>query len=118
MEIFNCKETKEKRRVLRKNLTDAEKALWKKLRGKRLEGLKFFRQHGIGTYIADFYHNDAEDHGRKPVGESVPAEGWKKGSDMICSGHGNKAECSWAYHYEFHVVWIPKYRKKILKGDL
>jgi very-short-patch-repair endonuclease len=33
MEIFNCKETKEKRRVLRKNLTDAEKALWKKLRG-------------------------------------------------------------------------------------
>ena len=37
---------------------------------------------------------------------------------MICSDHGNKAECSWAYHYEFHVVWIPKYRKKILKGDL
>ena len=23
-----------------------------------------------------------------------------------------------AYHHEFHVVWIPKYRKKILKGDL
>jgi len=22
------------------------------------------------------YQNDAEDHGRKPVGESVPAEGW------------------------------------------
>jgi hypothetical protein len=41
------------------------------------------------------YQNDAEDHGREPVGESVPAEGWKKGSDMICSDHGNKAECSW-----------------------
>ena len=40
------------------------------------------------------YPNNAEDHGRKPVGESVPAEGWKKGSDMICSDHGNKAECS------------------------
>jgi len=24
----------------------------------------------------DLYQNDAEDHGRKPVGESVPAEGW------------------------------------------
>jgi len=24
----------------------------------------------------DTYQNDAEDHGRKPVGESVPAEGW------------------------------------------
>jgi len=55
MGIFNRQETKEKRRALRKNLTEAEKALWKKLRGKRLEGLKFFRQSGIGTYIADFY---------------------------------------------------------------
>jgi len=24
----------------------------------------------------EIYQNDAEDHGRKPVGESVPAEGW------------------------------------------
>jgi len=55
VKIFNCKETKEKRRELRKNLTEAEKALWKKLRGKQLEGLKFFRQYGIGAYIADFY---------------------------------------------------------------
>jgi len=23
-----------------------------------------------------------------------------------------------AYHHEFHIVWIPKYRKKILKGKL
>jgi putative transposase len=23
-----------------------------------------------------------------------------------------------AYHHQYHVVWIPKYRKKILKGDL
>jgi len=22
------------------------------------------------------------------------------------------------YHHQFHVVWIPKYRKKILKGEL
>ena len=55
MEVFNRKETKEKRRELRKNLTEAERALWEKLRGKRLEGLKFFRQYGIGSYIADFY---------------------------------------------------------------
>jgi len=55
MKIFNRKETKEKRRELRKNLTEAEKALWKNLRGKRLEGLKFFRQYGIGAYIVDFY---------------------------------------------------------------
>ena len=23
-----------------------------------------------------------------------------------------------AYHHQYHVVWIPKYRKKILKGFL
>ena len=23
-----------------------------------------------------------------------------------------------AYHHQYHIVWIPKYRKKILKGDL
>ncbi|MEK6589067.1 MAG: IS200/IS605 family transposase [Nitrospinota bacterium] len=23
-----------------------------------------------------------------------------------------------AYHHEYHVVWIPKYRKRLLKGEL
>src|SRR5512134_1932478 len=23
-----------------------------------------------------------------------------------------------AYHHQYHVVWIPKYRKRVLKGDL
>jgi putative transposase len=23
-----------------------------------------------------------------------------------------------AYHHQYHVVWIPKYRKKILKGEI
>jgi len=23
-----------------------------------------------------------------------------------------------AYHHEYHIVWIPKYRKRILKGEL
>jgi len=30
----------------------------------------------IAFVFPSFYQNDAEDHGRKPVGESVPAEGW------------------------------------------
>ncbi len=34
--------------------TDAENALWQMLRGKKLEGYKFRRQHIIGSYIADF----------------------------------------------------------------
>ena len=41
-------------RGLRKRMTDAERKLWKALRGKRLEGLKFRRQEPIGPFIVDF----------------------------------------------------------------
>ena len=40
---------------LRNNTTDAEKALWDKLKNRNFHGLKFRRQHPIGRYIADFY---------------------------------------------------------------
>ena len=39
---------------LRKNMTDAENLLWMNLKA-GIGGLKFRRQHPIGTYIADFY---------------------------------------------------------------
>ncbi|MBL7702922.1 MAG: methionine--tRNA ligase subunit beta [Ferruginibacter sp.] len=38
----------------RSNPTEAENALWQMLRGKKMEGYKFRRQHIIGSYIADF----------------------------------------------------------------
>jgi len=41
-------------RNLRKKSTEAEKLLWRHLRGKRLEGLRFRRQQTIGGYIVDF----------------------------------------------------------------
>ena len=41
-------------RKLRKESTEAEKLLWKHLRTKQLNGLKFRRQEQIGRYIADF----------------------------------------------------------------
>ena len=41
-------------RYLRKNLTDAERRLWKELRYRQLDGHKFRRQAPIGRYIADF----------------------------------------------------------------
>ena len=39
---------------LRKNMTDAERLLWKHLRGKQLNHLKFRMQHLVGNYIVDF----------------------------------------------------------------
>jgi adenine-specific DNA-methyltransferase len=41
-------------RKLRRNGTDAERALWFHLRDRRLGGLKFRRQHPIGPYTVDF----------------------------------------------------------------
>lgn len=41
-------------RALRKGQTDAEALLWSRLRSRQLLGLKFRRQHPIGSYFADF----------------------------------------------------------------
>ena len=45
----------EKAKMLRKNMTEAETKLWRKLKGKRLLGLRFRPQHPIDIFIADFY---------------------------------------------------------------
>ncbi|WP_435103172.1 endonuclease domain-containing protein [Arhodomonas sp. AD133] len=41
---------------LRRNMTDAERLLWRHLRAHRLNGQKFRRQQPIGPYIVDFVH--------------------------------------------------------------
>ena len=35
-------------------MTEAERKLWRALRGRQLEGQRFRRQHPIGIYVADF----------------------------------------------------------------
>ena len=45
---------REHARSLRKQLTDAERLLWSKLRGRRFAGFKFRRQVPLGRYIVDF----------------------------------------------------------------
>jgi very-short-patch-repair endonuclease len=34
--------------------TAAERALWQQLRGRKLDGKKFRRQHAVGPYVVDF----------------------------------------------------------------
>jgi leucyl-tRNA synthetase len=41
--------------AMRKEMTDAEQALWSKIRKRQLLGCKFRRQHPINQFIADFY---------------------------------------------------------------
>jgi very-short-patch-repair endonuclease len=42
-------------RELRKNMTNAERLLWSRLRRKQLNNFQFYRQRIIGDYIVDFY---------------------------------------------------------------
>ena len=49
------KNLKQFSRNLRKNMTDAERRLWSRIRGKQLKEYQFYRQKTIGDYIVDFY---------------------------------------------------------------
>ncbi len=46
-------------RELRRDQSPPEGILWSRLRDRRLDGIKFRRQHSIGPYIADFFCPDA-----------------------------------------------------------
>ncbi len=53
-------QTEQAARNMRKHPTPAEAILWRALRGRRLAGLKFRRQHPIGQFIVDFYCADCK----------------------------------------------------------
>jgi len=55
VKIHDCPDMLERRRELRRNATRAERLLWGALRGRRGDGLRFRRQHGVGPYVVDFY---------------------------------------------------------------
>ncbi len=49
------KNNKQNARNLRKNMTDAERVVWSKIRKKQLLGVQFYRQKPIADFIVDFY---------------------------------------------------------------
>ncbi len=53
--LRNRKSREKQRKALRKNLTPAEAALWKRLKNRQLGGKRFRRQYSVGPYILDFY---------------------------------------------------------------
>jgi very-short-patch-repair endonuclease len=64
---FDFKYISDHAKELRNNQTDSERLLWAELRGRKLSGYKFLRQHPIlykgnlskyNYFIADFYCND------------------------------------------------------------
>lgn len=77
----NKKHLLARRKELRKNLTPAEAYLWMYLKGKKLDGRRFQKQHSIDNYIVDFYcasgkliiELDGEVH-NNPIAEEKDAE--------------------------------------------
>ena len=53
--IFTRNDNVERRKGLRNHSTLYESTLWKVLKNRQIENLRFRRQHGIGSYIMDFY---------------------------------------------------------------
>jgi very-short-patch-repair endonuclease len=45
----------DKAKLLRNNMTEAEKILWEKLKNRNIFKARFRRQHPIGIFIVDFY---------------------------------------------------------------
>src|SRR3989344_7155579 len=52
---YNNSKMKDRRKVLRSDMTKPEQVLWYWLRTKYLKGYKFRRQYSVGYYILDFY---------------------------------------------------------------
>jgi very-short-patch-repair endonuclease len=53
--LNNKSKLKTIRKKLRNNLTPAEAKLWTNIQNRKLNGIKFRRQHGIDNYVLDFY---------------------------------------------------------------
>lgn len=54
-QLHNHPFLKQRRKDRRNNCTPAEAILWRALKGKKVLGVKFRRQHSVGRYILDFY---------------------------------------------------------------
>ncbi len=65
-------------RSLRKNMTDAERHLWAKIRGKQLKDKQFYRKKNVGNYIVDFYCPSAKLIIELDGGQHYSDEGKKK----------------------------------------
>jgi very-short-patch-repair endonuclease len=77
-------------RELRKNMTDAEKLLWSRIRRKQMKDFQFYRQKIIGNYIVDFYCPKADLVIELDGGQHYTAEGKERDRirDAFMSGRG------------------------------
>ena len=89
---------KETSRNLRKNMTEAEKLLWKELRAKRLNWIKFTRQAPTYVYTEDSLLDRYV----------IP--------DFLCCEHKLIIELDWSIHNLDEIYLLDKEKEKLLKN--
>ncbi len=57
---YGLKSIQQAARLLRHRMTPSEKVLWNAIHKRKLEGLKFLRQHLIGISVVDFYCHEKQ----------------------------------------------------------
>lgn len=80
MLFYNAK-LKRLSQKLRREMTEAEKCFWSRLRGRQLKGFQVYRQRIIGNYIVDFYLPKAKLIIEVDGGQHYTDEGLKKDID-------------------------------------
>jgi very-short-patch-repair endonuclease len=85
----------ERARGLRKNMTDAERKLWRYLRQRQLDGHKFRRQVRIGPYIADFVCLDLQIVIEVDGGQHADARAYDSRRDEYMLGQGFRVLRFW-----------------------
>ena len=86
-------------KILRKRPTEAEKFMWRYLRSKQLEGLKFRRQEPIGNYVVDFVCYEKKiiveiDGGQHCVERDGNRDRWLESQDFKIFEYRSVEECT------------------------
>ena len=86
------KKLKPAARILRNNMTAAERKVWNRIRLKQLKGYIFYRQKTIGNFIVDFYCPKAKIVIEIDGGQHLSTEGIEKDKvrDEFLNSHGFK----------------------------
>jgi very-short-patch-repair endonuclease len=77
-------------RALRRRSTETEKLMWSRLRGRRLQGIKFKRQVPIANYIVDFVALDLK--------LIIEVEGGQHESQAAAHAERTRILEEWGYH--------------------
>jgi very-short-patch-repair endonuclease len=89
-------------RILRNDMTEAERALWQVLRGRQLQGFRFRRQVPVAGFVADFLCPQAKLIVEVDGGQHLRAEGYDKERTATLQENGYRVLRFWNHDVLMH----------------